>query len=158
MARLKAKLLVMSLLGIGFVVMTTGCSGESSSPSTTGRPPKDAQPAPVQSSAPDGLPHTVVKQVHSAPIAAPHRSWSAVVTAKSTRTIELMYLESIGAGCSTVYQANITESSEWVEIQLLTRNGDPHQPCAQSGVRTLTSIQLKSDLGSRDLLEPEGGT
>lgn len=151
------KLLLMCLLGAGSLITTIGC-GASSSPSDPSPQPKGAQPAPVLSSVSDGLPRASVKQVHAAPINAAHRSWSAVVTTRSTRSITLLYLESKGAGCSSVYRANVVESDSWVEIQLLTRAGDPSQPCAQIGVRTLATIHLDKDLGSRQLLEPNGGT
>lgn len=154
---LRAKLLFVCLLGLGNLIMISGC-GESSSPSSAASPPPGARRASVRSSAPSGLSEVTVQQVHAASVDAAHRSWSAVVTARSTRSVTLLYLEGKGAGCSRVYRANITESESWVEIQLLIRPGDPSQPCAQVGARTLTTIQLDKNLGSRQLLEPSGGT
>jgi hypothetical protein len=151
---------VLALTVGGALFTMTGCgtSGDGAGWARTS-PPSGARPAQVVPALTID-PHRVsIKQVSGQPTAgALHQLWSAVNPVETSRSVMLFYFASPPSrGCPSVFEARVTESQEWVHIQLVLKPGDPSIACPLVGIPTVTTIQLDNDLGSRLLLEPEGG-
>lgn len=103
------------------------------------------------------VPATHIRQVHTAATRAPHSDWSYVSRSPARNSVPIVFLDGRGGGCANVYRANIVETDNYVEIELLTRALHSGQGCQQVGIPKLVHIQLTASLGSRRLLEPVPG-